>query len=188
MSTNLYLVPPWAPTWGSTCPTTQPANTHPWEPVIKTDRPDPKRERSQENTICRRSLAYKDTFHGRWQQVTLPTPGLAAKRRRSRRCFPSTLLSFRIFPSNTLLVRFSELFSDGQHLGLDPEELDIEVKGGVGRDHSASATAAVPKLRRDRDLTALPDLRKRRHQRQNKRKHGDKHKTMHHVRQRKREM
>lgn len=44
-------------------------------------------------------------------------------------------------------------------LGLDGEELDIEVKGGVGRDDPSCTTAAVPQLRRYRDLTALPDLK-----------------------------
>ena len=53
---------------------------------------------------------------------------------------------------------FSALFFGARRLGLDPEELDIEVQGRVGRDHPPRATAAVPQLRRDRDLTTLPDL------------------------------
>lgn len=50
-------------------------------------------------------------------------------------------------------------FYGGCCLGLDGEELDIEVEGGVTRDHPSCPTAAVPQLRRYRDLTAFPDLR-----------------------------
>lgn len=46
-------------------------------------------------------------------------------------------------------------------LRLDSEELDVEVEGGVGRDDATCSTAAVPQLRRYRDLTPLADLRNR---------------------------
>lgn len=45
-------------------------------------------------------------------------------------------------------------------LGLDGEELDIEVERGVGGNHASSAAAAVPQLRRYRDLAAFSDLQK----------------------------
>ena len=46
-------------------------------------------------------------------------------------------------------------------LRLDTEEFDVEVEGGVGRDDAPCSTAAVPQLRRHRDLTPLADLRSR---------------------------
>lgn len=46
-------------------------------------------------------------------------------------------------------------------LRLDTEEFDIEVEGGVGGDDAPCSTAAVPQLRRHRDLTPLADLRNR---------------------------
>lgn len=46
-------------------------------------------------------------------------------------------------------------------LRLDSEEFDVEVEGGVGRDDAPCSTAAVPQLRRHRDLTPLADLRNR---------------------------
>lgn len=49
-----------------------------------------------------------------------------------------------------------------RRLWLNSKELDVEVEGRVRRDHPSCATAAVPQLRRHRDLTALPDLRNHR--------------------------
>lgn len=108
---------------------------------------------SQSTTLTENSSAHQQRFVGahssqdtaEFFQIPLSCKNLGT----------AAFLSVATFPSY-------EVPSFGV-LRLDSEKLDIEVEGGVRRDDPSCTTAAVPQLRRYRDLTALPDLRNSKH-------------------------